>query len=298
MSRAALSILVALALGLTGGQARATPPVTSMPPEVAALNERGVALYEKGERQAAFDELARAYALMPDAKKDGAGRDVVLGSMRAILIELYEQTGEVRHLCRARELLVVHLEALLLAFGEDSEVEDIPGTLWRLGQVRDLLAQRVRRPGEPADPCANAPAQVSPRPQPPRTDKPAPPAPISEKRGRGWIIGGSVGVGVGGALLGAMTYALATRRAIYVAIREIDARNDGSAQAQATVATLREAGVEHRRMALATGITGGLLAAAGITGLVIGRMQRRPSKVAVLPAASPWGASLTLRGAF
>ena len=83
-----------------------------------------------------------------------------------------------------------------------------------------------------------------------------------------------------------------------MAIREIDARNDGSAQAQATVATLREAGVEHRRMALATGITGGLLAAAGITGLVIGRMQRRPSKVAVLPAASPWGASLTLRGAF
>lgn len=294
-----LPAVLAASLTFAPPAARAASP---LPTEAAEHNERGMALYAEGDLEQAYAELALAYAAMPDARRYDVGRDIVLGSMRAALLDLYDKTGEARHLCRARDILVVHLEALLLAFGETTTIEDVPGTIWRIEQVEARLREHPQKPHEPAKPCTKEPARVR-RPQttPPVIAASAP-APRPRDTGWPWTIAGGVALGLGGALLGAMSYALVMRRASFVEIRQFDAlaRDRGSATPNelAVVAALAEAAERHRTLAVATGVAGGLLVATGVAAMIIGQVRARRNRLALHPAFSPWSAGFALRGSF
>lgn len=302
VTRCLLSAVLGASLALSPPAAWATSP---LPSEAAAHNERGMALYERGELEAAFAELSLAYAAMPDARRFDVGRDIVLASMRAALLDLYDQTGDARHLCRARDMLLLHLEALLEAFGEDTTIEDVPGTRWRLQQIREALAQHVPKPGESPDPCGKGPSRAS---MPARVFAPTPAAVPDPPRlqesapGRPWTIAGGAALGLGGALLGAMTYGLFMRRANFVAIRELDAQAQARGEATpaelATVATLTETGERQRTLAIATGISGGILAAVGAAALIVDQVRARRARLAVTPAVSPHAAGIFLMRSF
>lgn len=293
-----ISAVLAASLALA---APAAPAASPLPPEASAHNERGMALYADGDLEGAYAELAQAYAAMPDAKKYDVGRDTVLASMRAALLDLYDKTGEARHLCRARDLLVTHLEALLLAFGEDTTIEDVPGTVWRIEQIDARLREHVPKPGEPLEPCSRGPMRVSALRPAPAVPLAAPPQPQRDGS-RPWTIAGGLTLGLGGALLGAMTYALFMRRASYLAIDRLDvlaeARGEATPAELAAAAAYSEAGQRHRTVAIATGVSGSLLAAAGIAVLVASQVRARRGRVALSPTLSPWSAGLSLRGSF
>ncbi|HEY0133505.1 MAG TPA: hypothetical protein VGB85_05480, partial [Nannocystis sp.] len=56
-----------------------------LPPAADVHNERAMALDEAGRLAEAADELAAAYAAMPDPRADLDGREQVLGSLRGVL---------------------------------------------------------------------------------------------------------------------------------------------------------------------------------------------------------------------
>jgi hypothetical protein len=70
---------------------------------------------------------------------------MVLASLRTSLVKLYEKTGELRHLCLARKELLLHLESLLLTFGEDTDLQDVPGIKRRLRQINQKIAAHPPR---------------------------------------------------------------------------------------------------------------------------------------------------------
>ena len=117
---------------------------------------------------------------------------MILGSLRGSLGKLYAKTGEIQHLCLARTELVRHLETLLITFGEDTDLQDIPGIKARLRQVNLKISQHKPRLGEPT--CDGPPMQVE-RPAPLRP----PPAkivalPRPPDRGRPALIVGAIGI--------------------------------------------------------------------------------------------------------
>lgn len=269
------------------GFARAEAPRSVLPPEARAFNERGVALIIAGEHARGVEELERAYALMPDALVYRAGRGKVLGSMRGALNQLYASSGEPRHLCRLRDLQERHLRELRAALGASLKEQDVAGSERVLAETRAALARR----GE-ADPCVQAPAGLPVAPAgagspslgagaelvaapvmarevvPPLHAPQAPRAP-----GRGLQVGGGVGIAVGLAALGAMSYGLVVatdaRREIERRVADEPMRTD---EVNAEIAGLYRRGSDHRTLAVITGVLGGLSV---ITGAVlVGRYHR------------------------
>lgn len=279
-------IVVLTSVLMVPGLARAEAPRSALPPEARAYNERGVALIVAGEQERGVEELERAYALMPDALMYRAGRGKVLGAMRGALNQLYASSGDPRHLCRLRDLQERHLRELRAALGASLKEEDVAGSERVLAETRAALARR----GE-AEPCAPAAAgsPVAPEPVPPEERIPAPvpvvPAsqgmarevvpPLHPPRtgGRGLQIGGGVGIAVGLAALGAMSYGVVVvtdaRREIERRVANEPMRTD---EVNAEIAGLYRRGSDHRTLAVITGVLGGLSV---ITGAVlVGRYHR------------------------
>jgi hypothetical protein len=238
-----------------------------------------------------------------DPRADIDARDMVLASLRTALVKLYEKTGELRHLCLARTELLQHLEALLVTFGEDTDLPDIPGIRWRLRQINEKITRHPPRLGEPT--CEGPAIQVE-RAAPPRTRTVTlPPPPPLPDRGRPATIVGATTLGVGGLLLGAMTYALLMRRAnkdgLDLLATSASMQPEGLlTREQRTLAdSLLQAGSYHRTAAIVTGISGGALALTGIAALIAGRVLRGKSRrLAVHPAPSRTGGALLLTTRF
>jgi hypothetical protein len=70
----ALVLLFALAL---------EPAPSALSPEAAEHNTKAMVFYDAGQLGPAFDEFHAAYTSMPDARRDRAGREILLGSMHA-----------------------------------------------------------------------------------------------------------------------------------------------------------------------------------------------------------------------
>lgn len=273
-----------------------------LPTEAAKHNEEGMKAYEAGDYEAAYAAFKRAYVSM-DPRVDLHARDMILGSLRGSLSKLYEKTGEIEPLCRARAELLRHLETLLMTFGEDTDLQDIPGIKARLRHVNQKIARHTPRLGErtcerPMQPERRAPpaaAKTVPRP---------PPAPRRD-HGRPALIVGATSLGVGGVLLGAMTYALFMRRASYDGIEALGAAAMMRPEALPTpeerglADSLAHVGRFHRTTAVATGIAGGTLVLSGITALIVRRVRRgKASKVAIQPAPTRTGVSVFLTARF
>ena len=270
-----------------------------LPPEAARHNELGMAAYQAGDFETAYRELKLAYAAM-DPRADIDARDMVLASLRTSLVKLYERTGELGHLCLARAELLRHLETLLLTFGEETDLQDIPGIKWRLRQLQQEIYGHPPLPGEES--CDGPPPMQLERPVPSRprvvVSWPAPPPQDRERPAR---IVGATTVSVGGVLLGAMTYALLMRRASNEALEALAdtasmQQNGLLTREQRSVAdSLLHVGSYHRTAAIATGISGGVLVLTGVSALIAGRILRgRSRKVAVHPVPTRTGCTLLL----
>jgi hypothetical protein len=95
------------------------PAPSNLSPEAAELNAKAMRFYDAGQLAAAVDEFFAAYQSMPNARRDRAGREQLLGSMRSTLLALHAETGEAAPLCRLQALLKEHAEALTGAWPED-----------------------------------------------------------------------------------------------------------------------------------------------------------------------------------
>lgn len=95
-----------------------TPP-SVLNAEAAAHNTEAMRFYDAGQYAPAVDEFYLAYQAMPDPRGDLAGRELLVGSMRATLLQLYSDTHEPAHLCRLQAILRSYIDALSDAFPED-----------------------------------------------------------------------------------------------------------------------------------------------------------------------------------
>jgi hypothetical protein len=311
MSRTTLTMVIALALATpihvhaAPGPAKPKPVDLNdivLPPESARHNALGMDAYRAEDYETAYRELKLAYQGL-DVRADIDGRDMVLASLRTSLVRLYEKTGELKHLCLARKELLLHLESLLLTFGEDTDLQDVPGIKRRLRQLDQKITAHPPRLDEPG--CDGPRVHVE-RPVPPRPRvEAALPSPPHPDRGRPARIVGAVSVSVGGVLLGAMTYALLMRRASDDGLRALADSAEGQpggllTREQRSVAdSLLHVGSYHRTAAIATGISGGVLALAGVSALVVSRVLRgKDRKLAVLPVPTRTGGALIFTARF
>jgi hypothetical protein len=114
------------------------PASSVLSPEAAEYNAKAMRFYDAGQLAPAVDEFYAAYQSMPDARRDLAGREQLVGSMRSTLLDLHDQTGEAAPICRLQSILQEHADALAAAFPK------------RPGQARDPQRPRASRGGDAA----------------------------------------------------------------------------------------------------------------------------------------------------
>lgn len=270
-----------------------------LPPEARVHNERGVELVVAGALEQGVEELQIAYDLMPDALVYRAGRGTVIGSIRSALNQLYARSGDPRHLCRLRSLQERHLEALRAALGDSLRAQDVAGSEQVLRETQGALARRPE-----ADPCSEAapallaaprpaPTALQPAPEVRPGDPVAPLHPPRERR-RGLQVGGGVLLAVGAAALGAMTYGSIVAAGMR---REIERKTAVDPIRTPTgdeeIAALYRKGFEHRTLAVAAGVIGGMSVITGA--ILVGRYHRGRTLAGVAPVFGPGYAGMTAR---
>ena len=62
------------------------PASSVLSPEAAEYNAKAMRFYDAGQLAPAVDEFYAAYQSMPDARRDLAGREQLVGSMRSTLL--------------------------------------------------------------------------------------------------------------------------------------------------------------------------------------------------------------------
>jgi hypothetical protein len=123
--------------------------------------------YDAASSGSAVDEFHAAYQAMPDARRDREGRELLLGSMRATLLTLHQQTGEAAPLCRLQKILQAHVDALTAAFPEDPDMLETRSIRARHDEV--TAAARRDRPRRLRTAASSTAPRSSQRPhrQPP-----------------------------------------------------------------------------------------------------------------------------------
>jgi len=292
----ALILLFALAL---------EPVPSALSPEAADHNTKAMVFYDAGQLGPAFDEFHAAYASIPDALRNRAGREILLGSMHATLIELHEASGEPAPLCRLQEVLQAHVDALTSAFPESPDMIEIRSARDRHTKISAQLAARG------PDACAAAPAPSPTPPSPamkPPVPRPSPPRPAALANSpaptkdvispRHLRIAGGVTLGLGVAILGVMAYGIAGEASHEGRVNEIDAGAAGrplSAAENQDLLDHRDRAQAARSLAIGTGIAAGVTTALGATLFVLARRSARTQRLSATPWWSTTGAGLTLR---
>jgi hypothetical protein len=278
-------------------------PPKSLSPEAAEHNTQAMRHYDAGEFAPAVDEFYAAYQSMPDARRDREGRELLVGSMRATLLALHDQTGEPAPLCRLEEILKEHVDALTAAFPDDPDMLETRSVRARHEEVTQQLA-------------AISPAACDPPPPPPPVAAAAPvttepatptPAPVQPKVAatpnpdtippRHLKIAGGVTLGLSAVLLGVMTYGIVAEGSARARAAEIHEKPADCAFTSADYAdlqNLRGDAQAGRRIAIGTGIAAGVTAALGGTLLGLARRSDRSKRWSAAPWWSPTGAGLTV----
>lgn len=287
-------------------------PPSNLSPEAAELNAKAMQFYDAGQLAPAVDEFFAAYQSMPNARRDRAGREQLLGSMRSTLLALHAETGDAAPLCRLQALLKDHAEALTVAWPEDPNMLETRSARARHEEVTKQLAafgpEACAAPVSAAVPVpvvVPAPAPVvtpaaePPRPVPASAAVAPPPAPVSHTLARKQLIAGSVMLPLGLVALGVLGGVASNfRRDIAAA----DALHADLAQRACTASDrirMSEllADVRRERGAMiALGLTGAALVSAGTALLVRGGKQRRRAQLGFDLRHNRVG--LTIAGAF
>ncbi len=276
-----------------------SPAPSDLSPEAAEHNARAMRHYDAGELAPAVDEFHAAYRSMPDARRDLAGREQLLGSMRATLLDLHARTGEAAPLCRLQGILQAHVDALTAAYPDDPDRLEIRSGRARRREVTEQLTtfgpDACKPPPAPLPTPATAPPIGQPAPPP----APPPPVPPADPRPRrlqiaGGIVAplGLVALGVVGAIAAGHHRDLARADDLHAELRTRPCTADDRTRMRELLATLRR----EEGLMIALGVTGGALLTAGTAMLVRGTLQRRRARLGLDLRQSRLG--LTLSGEF
>lgn len=273
-----------------------------LPPAAQVHHDQAILYVDADDYLAAAAELELAYAAMPDPVLHRAGRGTIAGTLRGVLMHLYDTTHDPAHLLRLRDLFSRHRDALQAALGPSATPEDTAGTQRELDRL-DAELERIQPPPLLGAGTASAsPVEATPPPPAPNIVPPLhPPADAQDTRARRRRR-------VGGALLGSVALPLAAALAgtgVYVdryrLIAAFDHALDASGQLatddqRARVAALNHQGVVARGVAIAAGTAAGVLLVTGVAVLATGRRPAKQLGVAPTFTPSSWG--LGLRGRF
>jgi len=283
-----LSLILALALG-----------PSTLPPEAAEHNKKAMVFYDNGQLAPAFAAFHDAYAAMPDARAERSGRENLLGSMRATLLEMHAATGEPAPLCRLQEVLQTHADALATAFPDTPDMLELRSARARLDEVTaQLTAIGPDACAAPTPPPAVSEPVASPTPEPTVAPVRAPSPHADAIPPPHLRIAGGVTLGIGVVLLGVMTYGIVGEARHEARVDEIDAAAAGRPL------SLDEHGglLEHRRearsarlVAIGTGVAAGVMTGLGTTLFLLARRSARVQRWSAAPWWSPAGAGLTVR---
>jgi hypothetical protein len=286
------------------------PASSVLSPEAAEYNAKAMQHYDAGQLAPAVNEFYAAYQAMPDPRRDLAGREQLLGSMRATLLELYEQTGDAAPLCRLQSILQGHADALTAAHPDDPNKLEIRSARARHREATQQLAafgpDACKPPPAPA--AAAVPMEPSTPEPPPAAAEPlsaAPPAtPTTSTRTTDGIpsrhlkIAGGVTLGLSAALLGVMAYGIAVETRQRTGVAAIKGNSPDCPLTEADyndLQTYRENALAGRRIAIGTGIAAGVTAALGTTLLVLAQRAGRMKRWSAAPWWAPTGAGLMVR---
>ena len=286
-----LAFVISLAVALA-------PVPAALSPEAGEHNTKAMQFYDNRQFEPAFEEFQAAYNTMPDPRRDRAGRELLLGSMRATLLDLYDATGEPGPLCRLQAVLQTHLDALTTAFPEDLEMLEIRSARARHEEVTQQLAgigPDVCAPPPPPAPVITAspptpPASTAvPLPAKSPTDPSIPPRQLR--------IAGGVTFGLGAALLGGMTYGIVVEAQRKAQANTIDA--EAAARPLTTdeytkLLDLRGDALTARYVAIGTGVAAGVATGLGTMLFVLARRSARTQRLSFAPWWTREGAGLTL----
>ncbi len=286
------------------------PAASVLSSEAAEYNAKAMQYYDAGQLASAVDEFYAAYQSMPDPRRDLAGREQLLGSMRATLLDLHDQTGEAAPLCRLQGILQGHADALSAAYPNDPNKLEIRSARARHEEAGQQLARfgpdACKPPPAPAvaaviptGPSAPAPDPATPAgTEPPAALPPAatnPPADVIPPRHL--RIAGGITLGLSAALLGVMAYGITTEARQRAGVAAIKGNSPDCPLTTAdynNLQTYRQDALTGRRIAIGTGIAAGITAALGTTLLVLAHRSARMQRLSAAPWWSPTGAGLTV----
>lgn len=268
------------------------PAPSNLSPEAIEFNAKAMQFYDAGQLARAVDEFFAAYMSMPNARRDRAGREQLLGSLRSTLLALHAETGDAAPLCRLRSLLNDHAEALTVAWPEEPNMLEIRSARARHEEVTRQLAAL----GPAACAAPTAPAVAAPAPPPrsaavPAAPRPAPaPAPISatapppatDTLARKQRIAGSVVLPLGLVALGVLGGVgssfhkhMAAADALYADLTRRACTADDRIRMRELLADVRR----ERGAMIALGLSGAALVSVGTALLVRGTKQRRRARL-------------------
>jgi len=264
-------------------------------------NTSAMRFYDAGQFAPAVDEFQAAYESMPDARGDLAGREQLMGSMRATLLALHEQTHEAAPLCRLQGLLQGHADALAAAYPDDLDKLETRSARARHDEATKQLATFGPDACKPPPPPEPAPALLPvEQPEPPPKTLVSPPTAPTENPGprRLQIAGGVmlpvglVALGVLGAVASRYRRDLARGDALQIELALRPCTDDDRTLMRELLATTRR----EEGLIIALGLTGAALVTASTALLIRGGLQRRRERLGLAPQRH--GVGLTLTGAF
>lgn len=283
-----------------------SPEPSPLSPEAAEHHRRAMVFYDNGQLAPAFDEFQAAYASMPDARGDRAGREILLGSMRATLLEMHAMNGDAAPLCRLQAVLQAHIDALAAAHPDAPDMLELRSARARHDEGRTQLAahgpEACAAPPPSTAAAGSTNIDKAPAPEPPAdsTININPPTPRNHDviPPRHLRIAGGVTFGLGAVLLGLMTYGIVGEAGHAGRVDEIDVGAEGRPLTQVEhdeLITQRQAAQASRSLAIGTGVAAGVTVALGTTLFVLARRSARIQRWSLAPWWSPGGGGLTLR---
>lgn len=281
-----------MTIGLTTPPASARAAVVSAaaesPEEAFArageLLGKGQEKYDTADYVGAVELWSQAYEALPDSPEAAQYRSILVYQLASACREAYELGGEQKYLRKAERLLEQYIESL----GPDEEES-------RTTAQEALDEVRVKIKEEEAEAAARR-SLIAADAEDARASKK--PERVDDEPGKQLLIAGGVSLGVGAVLLGVMGGGLALGgRYDRDGTEFIDMGGD---PADPMIGEWIDKGTRANTLALATGITGGALAATGV-GLIVADSvirARRKRTARALPAVGPGFAGVAISGRF
>ncbi len=236
----------------------ASEPAADPQAEAQALYEEGLAQYNTFDYENAIATWTRAYGKLPPSEANRVARNALVYNIASAQEKAFEQDKDVVHLVRAKSLLEVYVQENIAAGGADEA---------DLAKARERIAafdERIREEQARADKRKAPPPKDNAKPKD---------APRQKRRGVGLVSGGAALLGLGVATVaGGVTAGVLEGKRASERLAQLGALGDERERR-------RQLDRGHRgdTIALATAITGGVVAVGAAVMIAIGATRMRKS---------------------